>query len=69
MSFTLAELRGDAVMVELLEWASARPSIQAMLLTSTRNQADTLDSSIDQSRQSPAKSCQTNIRFPHHRLR
>ena len=36
MSSTLDELRGDSVVAELLEWAKARPSIQAMLLTSTR---------------------------------
>jgi aminoglycoside 6-adenylyltransferase len=36
MSLSLDELRGDAVVAELLEWASARPSIRAILLTSTR---------------------------------
>lgn len=36
MRTTLDELRGDAVVAELLAWANARSSIRAMLLTSTR---------------------------------
>ena len=42
MSSIPNELRDDSVVAKLLEWAQARPSIRAMLLTSTRAYPNTV---------------------------